>query len=225
MFRATQEDIQPNLFGEMGRYAFPVFISTFMVLALGNLDNVLVRHYCTPEEAGLYSMGAILGRVAFSLPSCLLTVLFPSAAKSHAAGKEKKYIFWVSFGLTTLLGGGVALTFFLWPEQIISILFGSKYREAAPLLQIIGIAMAMLSSANVVFSYQLAKSDYSYLWILTGGVLLMLVLVLFFHETAMAIAKVLLLSIGTILLGTLCSFFLKPQSSSLASHFSEERTP
>ena len=219
LFKVTQEDTPSNLFGEMGRYALPVFLSTSMIMMLGNLDTVLVRHYCTPEEAGLYSVGAILGRVAFILPSTLLIVLFPSAAKNHAIGEEKKYIFWVSFGLTTILSGGIALIFFYWPEQIIDLLFGSKYKEAAPLLQIIGIAMAILGLANVIFSYQLARSEYFYIWILAGGGLSMLVLILFFHETAMTIAKILLLTTGTIFIGTLFSFFIKPRLSEFKSYF------
>jgi len=219
LFKVTQEDIPSKLFGEMGRYALPVFLSTSMIMMLGNLDTVLVRHYCTPEEAGLYSVGAILGRVAFILPSTLLIVLFPSAAKNHAIGKEKKYVFWVSFGLTTILSGGIALIFFYWPEQIIDLFFGSKYKEAAPLLQVIGIAMAILGLANVIFSYQLARSEYFYIWILAGGGLSMLVLILFFHETAMTIAKILLLTTGTIFIGTLFSFFTKLRLSELKSYF------
>ena len=122
--------------------------------------------------------------------------------------------------LQTRLGyRGIALIFFYWPEQIIDLLFGSKYKEAAPLLQIIGIAMAILGLANVIFSYQLARSEYFYICILAGGGLSMLVLILFFHETAMTIAKILLLTTGTIFIGTLFSFFIKPRLSELKSYF------
>ena len=219
LFKTTEKDISSNLFGEMRSYALPVFLSTSMIMMLGNLDTILVRHYCTPEEAGLYAVGAILGRVAFILPSTLLIVLFPSAAKNHAVGEEKKYIFWVSFGLTTILSGAIALIFFYWPEDIIDLLFGSKYKEAAPLLQIIGIAMAILGLANVIFSYQLARSEYFYIWILAGGGFLMLVLISLFHDTAMTIAKILLLTTGAIFLGTLFSFFTKLRMSEFKSHF------
>ena len=77
--------------------------------------------------------------------------------------------------------------------------------------------MAILGLANVIFSYQLARSEYFYIWILAGGVLSMLVLILFFHETAMTIAKILLLTTGTIFLGTLFSFFIKLRMSEFKS--------
>jgi O-antigen/teichoic acid export membrane protein len=212
LFKVKQEDLPPNLFGEMRRYSLPVFVSTLFIMVLGNLDIVLVRHYCSPEEAGLYSTAAIIGRIAFTLNGTLLTVLFPTAAQAHSVGEEKKYILWVSFGLTVLLGGAIALVFYFWPEQIISLLFGEKYQEAAPLLQIVGISMVLLASANVIFSYQLARSEYSYLWVLAGGVTLMMGMVLFFHETAMNIAKILLLSTGTMLIGALfLLFFFRPR--------------
>ena len=202
LFKVEPKDLPPGLFGEMGRYSLPVIISSAMIIILVNLDIVLVRHYNTPDEAGLYSVASVLGRVSFVLPATLLTVLFPTAAKAHAAGKEQRHILWVSFGLTALFGGGIALVFFIFPEQLISLLFGNRYLEAAPLLQVISIAMALLASVNVIFSYQLARSEYSYLWVLTGGATFMLGSILFYHDSAMTIAKILLVSTGIILIGT-----------------------
>ena len=209
VLKVTTEDLPSGLFAEMRWYSFPVFFSTTLVTLLGSIDIMLVRHYCTPEEAGLYSVGAIIGRMALLLPSSLLTVLFPSAAKAHTAGREKIYILWTSFGLTLLLGGGISIIFYCWPKPIITLLFGVEYQGAAELLQIISIAMALLASCNVIFSYSLARSDYTYLWFLLGGVTIFLCLVPFFHDSAAEIAKLLLISIAIILFGTLMWLFIK----------------
>ena len=84
-----------------------------------------------------------------------------------------------------------------------TLLFGNKYQEAAPLLQKIGLSMALLASANVVFSYKLARSEFFYLWVLAAASSIMLGLTLFFHETAMDIANNLLLATETAFLGAL----------------------
>lgn len=198
-----------DLFSEMRKYSLPVFVSTTIVISLGNLDIVLVKHYCPPEEAGLYAIAAILGRIALYLPGVLIVVLFPEAAKARTTGNEDSRILWVSLGLTALLGGSFALACAFWPETIIVFLFGEKYRAAAELLQIISLAMAMLAAANVIFTYCLARSEFNFLWPLAAGAGMMLALIFLFHDSAAAIAKMVLISIGVILAGTFAWYFLR----------------
>lgn len=212
ILKVPAEALPHDLFSEMRKYSFPVFVSTTMVMALGNLDIVLVKHYCSPEEAGLYSIAAILGRIALYLPGVLIIVLFPEAAKAQTAGNEDSRILWVSLGLTALLGGSFALACTFWPEPIIVLLFGEKYQTAAGLLTLISLAMAMLAVANVVFTYCLARSEFNFLWPLVSGVAMMLTLIFFFHDSAFTIAKMVLCSIGAILTGTLAWYFFQSRN-------------
>ena len=62
------------------------------------------------------------------------------------------------------------MVFNLFPEMIITLLFGQQYVESATLLQIISIAMALLALSNVIFTYNLAHFRYGFLWFLVGGV-------------------------------------------------------
>jgi O-antigen/teichoic acid export membrane protein len=208
VLKLPAEPLPHELFSEMRKYSFPVFLSTTMVMALGNLDIVLVKHYCSPEEAGLYSIAAILGRVAVFLPGVLIVVLFPEATKAHTTGKEDSRILWVSLAMTAFLGGSVALVCTLWPEQIIVLLFGEKYQAGAGLLKIISLAMALLAVANVIFTYCLARSEFQFLWPLAMGVGMMLLLIFNFHDSALTIAKMVLYSIGLITVGTLAWYSL-----------------
>ena len=208
ILKVPGEPLPHDLFSEMRKYSFPVFLSTTMVMALGNLDIVLVKHYCSPEEAGLYSIAAILGRIALFLPGVLIVVLFPEASKAQATGKEDSRILWVSLAMTAFLGGSVALVCTFWPEQIIVLLFGAKYLAGAELLKIISLAMAMLAVANVIFIYCLARSEFKFLWPLAMGLGMMLLLIFNFHDSALTIAKMVLYSIGVILAGTLAWYFL-----------------
>ena len=105
--------------------------------------------------------------------------------------------------MTFFIGGWIALINILWPEQIISFLFDEQYIEAAPLLQIISTAMALLGTSNVIFSFSLARSDFNYLKILLTGIVLMIGMVSVFHDSPIIIAKILLSSIGIIFFGTL----------------------
>ena len=74
--------------------------------------------------------------------------------------------------------------------------------------------MGLLALSHVIFSYSLARSEFSFLWPLLGGTIVMISLVYFYHETAETIAWILLLSIAIIFLGTILNrfylFFFKP---------------
>jgi len=212
ILKVSGEPLHHDLFSEMRKYSLPVFFSTTLVMVLGNLDIVLVKHYCPPEEAGLYSIAAILGRIALFLPGVLIIVLFPEASKAQDTGKVDSRILWVSLGMTALLGGSFALACALWPEQIIVLLFGEKYQAASELLVIISLAMALLAVANVIFTYSLARSEFKFLWPLAVGVAMMLLLISNFHDSAITIAKMVLYSIGLILAGTLSWYFFRSRS-------------
>jgi len=109
------------------------------------------------------------------------------------------FCFWVIF----LINKSWYYCFNLFPEMIISLLFGKQYIESAPLLQIISIAMALLALSNVIFTYNLAHFRYGFLWFLAGGVGLLYSLIHFFHDTPLIIAQILLLSTSLIFIGSL----------------------
>jgi O-antigen/teichoic acid export membrane protein len=202
-----------GFFLEMIRYSIPSFLMITMVVVMCNIDIVLVRHYCSPDQAGYYATAAILGRIAFFSPSSLLLVLFPSVAKANASGDKDEHYFWINLGLTTILAGSVFLILFFAGEPIVQFIYGNEYYLATPILKIVTAAMGLLAISHVIFSYSLARSEFSFLWPLIGGTITMLSLVFFYHETAETIAWILLLSMAIIFLGTILSrvyFFLSP---------------
>jgi O-antigen/teichoic acid export membrane protein len=145
-------------------------------------------------------------------------VLFPSVSKANASGDKDEHYFWVNLGLTTILAGSVFLILFFVGESIVQFIYGKEYYLATPILKIVTAAMGLLALSHVIFSYSLARSEFSFLWPLGGGTITMLSLVYFYHETAETIAWILLLSMGIIFAGTVLNrvyiFFFKPVISS-----------
>jgi len=203
VFKSQVVILPSNSWLEMARFSIPSFLMITMVAIMCNIDIILVRHYCPQEQAGYYATATILGRIAFFLPSSLLMVLFPSVAKATTSGAKDHQYLLVSLGLTTILSGIVFLVFFLAGQSIIQVVYGNQYFSAAPLLTIVTAAMGLLAVSHVIFSYNMARSEFSFLWFLIGGVLLMLSLVFLYHDSAKTIAWILLFSSATIFLGTI----------------------
>ena len=147
--------------------------------------------------------------------SSLLMVLFPSVAKATAFGAKDHQYLLVSLGLTTILSGIVFLVFFLAGQSIIQVVYGNQYLSAAPMLPIVTAAMGLLAVSHVIFSYNMARSEFDFLWPLFLGVILMLSLVFLYHDTPKTIAWILLFSTVTIFLGTILNraylFFFQPK--------------
>ena len=203
VFKSQVVVLPSNSWLEMARFSIPSFLMITMVTIMCNIDIILVRHYCPQDQAGYYATATILGRIAFFLPSSLLMVLFPSVAKATASGAKDHQYLLVSLGLTTILSVIVFLVFFLAGQSIIQVVYGNQYFSAAPLLTIVTAAMGLLAVSHVIFSYNMARSEFSFLWFLIGGVLLMLSLVFLYHDSAKTIAWILLFSSATIFLGTI----------------------
>nr|WP_279343468.1 oligosaccharide flippase family protein [Fundidesulfovibrio terrae] len=216
LFRVTPAPLPDGFQKEMGKYALAMIVSSVVTMCLNNLDLVLVRHFCPGDEAGLYATAAILGRIAFYGPSVLVSVLFTEAATAKASGQEDNKSLWMSLGMTVLLGGGFALVCAVASKLVITLLFGAQYEAAGPILSVLSAAMALLATANVLFAYSQARSEFGFMWVQGLGVALFAGLVAFKHESAMQVAEMLLGSVVFILLATLAWFFLKVRRAKAA---------
>lgn len=203
VFSLPKSPLPKGLLKEVGTYSVGMLVSSVIVMILGNLDLVLVRHYCDAEGAGLYATAAILGRIAFYLPSVLMSVLFTEAASAKESGRNDLSSLWMSMGMTALLGGGFALCCLVGAKYVVTLLFGAQYQAAGPLLAVISGAMALLAVANILFVYFQARSEFGFVWFQVAGVGLFLGLVTVFHDTPMTVAWLLFSGIAVMLAGSL----------------------
>lgn len=208
VFRAAKTPLPGGLWREVGAYSSVMLLSSVITMAMGNLDLVLVRHFCDAEGAGLYATAAILGRIAFYLPSVLMSVLFTEAASAKEAGRDGLRSLLTSAGMTAALGGGFALFCLFGSELVIRLLFGAQYISAGPLLSVISAAMALLALANIVFVYLQARGEFGFVWLQALGLALFLGLVLYRHDTPLTVAWELFAAIAVMLAGTAGWFLL-----------------
>ncbi len=186
---------------EMAIYAIPVALTWLAIGIITNIDVVLVKHYTSDIEAGEYSVAAVIARIAVFLPGVLLSVLFPQILQNNADGKSSLGTLYTVMGLTLLLSFGFAFIVHLFPEFIISVLFGAKYLGASGEIVIITYAMALVAVISVLYNFLLAKRLYSYLYVTFLGIIVTGLYIHFMmHHNAMEIAQAILYGCATILL-------------------------
>lgn len=176
------------------KYAIPLTFSWFLIAILTNIDLILVKHYLNETEAGEYSVTAIIARIAIFLPSVLLAVLFPQVLQNSKDGKSSISTIIIVMILTLILSGGFTFVVALFPELVITILFGEKYINGAEVLVVITFAMALVAVLNVLYNFFLAKHIYSFIYCSYAILIVTLLSITFYmHNSSLDIAKAILI--------------------------------
>ncbi|WP_179337134.1 oligosaccharide flippase family protein [Winogradskyella ludwigii] len=152
-------------------------------IIINNSDILLVKHYFESYEAGLYASLALIGRIVYFIAWMFVMLLLPTVVQLKKDGKETaptlfKYIGYIAVISITIISGCL-----IFPETIITILFGDSYIAMAPLLWKYAIATSMFAISNI-FAYYYLSLD-KYIPVVISGVfgMLQMGLVIFYHDS------------------------------------------
>jgi O-antigen/teichoic acid export membrane protein len=168
------------------RYAGLVLIVSLATALLYSGDIIVIKHYFSPTQAGLYAGIAAISRIIYFISAPIGVVMF-SALKISGAARENRRVLLFSAGLTAILGGVTLLAFWLAPQMIIGALVGRRYISVAYLLPRLGLAMYLVSALNLLFLYCLALRRSVVAAIAVLGCALTLGLVLLWHGSPAAV--------------------------------------
>ena len=91
-------------------------------------------------------------------------VVFFKAAEKHEKGEKHLHILLKGLALVFLISGGVVLLYALFPEFIITFIYGEKYLSVAPYLWRYGLAMTFFAMTGVTINYMLSINRMNISW-------------------------------------------------------------
>ncbi len=148
-------------------------------------DILLVKHYCSLYDTGIYSSAAVLGKAVIYLPSAITMILFPSVTEKSIQGKSALSFLIKSVVLNFVLSGGGAVVLFFAANRIIPIFFGAKYIEAIPIIRYLGLAFMPFSMIIILFTYFLAKQNFCCIWPMVAAISSQFITAHFMHSSLM----------------------------------------
>lgn len=200
IFQIAPANLPENTRLEMLKYSLPVALNWIAISIFSNMDIVLVKHFLSASNTGIYSVASLLGKIALFLPMMMLSVLFPEVARNISSQESAVKTVTVTLSLSVAITGLYTFIIYLFPGFIISVLFGESYLEATGVLVIITIAMSLLSFNFIIFSAFLAKSIFSFLAPTYIVIVLTVILVyLRFHSSYEQIALAILIGSASLL--------------------------
>lgn len=174
--------------------ALPVLMANVAFAIMTQIDMVLVKHYFSAQEAGLYAAASILGKAVMYLPGGIAMALFPMVAENHASGKSSAHLMFQAVGVTALLSSIGALLYYFLADSIVVLLYGADYKEAANVLKYFGFAMLPMALIMVAEHFLIAMGRvlFAYLFMIVAP--LQLIAIYYYHDTLLDIVAVLSIS-------------------------------
>ncbi len=197
--------VMPHI-GPLVKYSIPVFIQGLALTSMYSTDLLLVKHFFSAEEAGVYASLAVLGRVAFFGASPVIHVMFPLIARRFSHSQPYHTIFYLSIFLVSGIALGVALFYWLFPEIPIGVLYGRGYLMGAPMLWWFGIFMTLLVLSMLFTQFYLSINKTRVVWFFVVAALLQILLIWFIHPTLLRVIQISIVCAALLLLSLLVYF-------------------
>jgi len=194
------------------RDIWPTLVTYASVVLLMNVDVTLARHYLSATDSAHYAIAALLGKIAYYLPGFLVIIMVPRVASASASGRSTRQYLGFAFLATLAASASVVLVYGLFPQQVISILFGSGYAspETAALVLFYSVAMLILSLLYLEVHYLLAKRHTRPLYGLVAGPVVALLGMVLRHGSGLELVGALTLGLlSGLLVVNLLAFALR----------------
>lgn len=156
----------PMPFGE-GVQAI-VFFSGQVVI--NNFDIVLVKHFFSSSEAGIYAAVSLVGRLVNMCAWSVVNTMFPVSAGARSSDREARPVLFMSLVLVFLILSVLILGLWMIPSFLWRTLFGShfelgNYGGLAALLILYAITTGIYSLSSVMITYEMSRKIANTSWI------------------------------------------------------------
>jgi O-antigen/teichoic acid export membrane protein len=168
-FRANppQEEGRPASW----RYSMATLLGLLAFALLTNVDAIAVRRFFGDAAAEAYGPVVTLGKINLFAPLGIGLVLFPKTTQRHAAGRDARPVLLLALAATLLPGLLLTVAYFLWPMQVVQLVFGPAYPSPGVVLGLAGLATTLYAAVNIWLNYALSLERHSYVVVLVGIVL------------------------------------------------------
>lgn len=145
------------------RYSWPLLLSTLLITIHTKVDQVMLQSALGNASVGIYAVACQLAVFWLFLPTLLVSTLMPYFLELRETNKTKyQSQLQQLYSLMFWAGIAAALITMLYAEQIIVILYGDAYIEAAKALKINIWASVFISQAIVRGIWLIAENLQKY---------------------------------------------------------------
>ena len=176
-------------------------------IAFLGLDVILVKHYLSATETGIYGLLSLVGKMVFFFGSLVATFVLPVIAKEHGANQDTGKSFSRLFSLTVVLTSFASLFLIIFGPSLLPVFFGEKILSIVPYFGLYIVTIALFTIAQPVIFYFQAKENYYFVVISFFISLLQIILISLFHTDLSEVVSIMFL-ISLLNLSSIMTLFI-----------------
>ena len=186
--------------------SIPVFLAVLGMTSLYTTDLILVKHFLTDQQTGLYSSLSVLGKIIFFASSPILIAMMPLIIKKKEWGENFKKPFFFTLTFVFLCCLGFTLIYYLFPKLILWLLYGEKFLAASFLLGDFAVFISFYSLTNVFINFYIAIEDNRIGFFPIIAALIQIMCLSFFHHDLRQVIFISIMTLAGLLISLLIYF-------------------
>lgn len=163
-------------------FGFVTFFVGGGMTLLNNVDVVLAKHFFDSDSAGIYAAVVTIGKVLLFGAGTVMILMYPQISELHAKKEDflPRFKQFLAIQLLLVLGG--ILTFSLFSELIVTVLFGEAFLQAIPFIPKFSVFVGIYIITNFLMMFLVATNNKKAWIFLVPAVLGQYILISFKHN-------------------------------------------
>ncbi len=205
------ETLLPAAMGE-GIQASVFFVGQVII---NNLDIILVKHFFSATQAGVYAAIALVGRVVYMLSWSVVSGMFPFSAGARSEERGGRTVLGTGLLLVVLISSLFTLGIWLAPPAVWHIVLGvgfplGGHSTYTSLLVLYAATTGIYSLSVVLMSYEISRKIGNVSWLQLGFSAAIIAGIYLFHQTLHSVIMVQTV-LMTALLAVVAVPFVRPR--------------
>jgi O-antigen/teichoic acid export membrane protein len=195
---------------------------------IGNLHIILVKHFFTATQAGVYAAVALIGRVSYMFSWSVVSSMFPFSAGIRSGERGGRTVLSTALLLTAGISAVFTLAAWLAPSQFWPLLLGKGFpiggnHSYSSLVVLYTCATAIYSLSVVLMTYEISRKIGNVSWLQLGFSGAIVVGIYLFHSSLQSVIYVQLVLMAALMAIVSLPFLRHRGDSEMA--FSEPVVP
>jgi O-antigen/teichoic acid export membrane protein len=173
-----------------GRQAIVFFVGQVII---SNVDILMVKHFFSPNDAGLYAAVALVGRLLYFGAWSVVSAMFPVSAEKKQ-NSQSGALLAVPLLLVTAMSAAFVLLLAAFPKLVFQSLFGANFHTGVGdlnlLLSMNAAATGVYAIAVVLITYEMSRriANTGWLQLVVSGLIVLGISL--FHSTLLEVIVV-----------------------------------
>lgn len=158
--RQQKKIIDSHVLNFPSKFFVTSIFTKFSTVAFLSFDLILAKHFLPPQQAGLYALLSLTGKMVFFSGSLFNSFINPFVSREEGAKGKSHHVFYKLFFASMFLSFVAYLVVGLFGAYTVPLLLGKKVDPILYLLPTYGLAMFCFSVADSLVTYYQVRRKY-----------------------------------------------------------------